>query len=179
MAATVTDVVGFWKDAGPDRWFEKNDDFDSAFRARFPDAHMAAARRELDDWAETPEGALALMVLLDQFPRNCFRGTAHMYATDPLALLFARQAIKVGHDMAVAMDLRMFFYLPFAHSERLDDQEESVRRSEHFGEEDLRYAVGHRDIIARFGRFPHRNPMLGRETTAEERAFLDAGGFAG
>ena len=179
MSVTVADVVGFWKDAGPERWFAQDPDFDAEFRARFLDAHMAAARRELDSWAETPEGTLALMVLLDQFPRNCFRGTAHMYATDPLALFFARQAVADRHDMAVPEDLRMFLYLPFAHSERLADQEESVRLSAPLGEENIRHASRHRDIVARFGRFPHRNPMLGRETTAEERAFLDAGGFAG
>ena len=179
MSAAINDVVGFWKQAGMERWFRGGPDFDAEFRNRFRDAHMAAARRELDAWMETADGALALIVLLDQFPRNCFRGTGHMYATDPLALAFARQAIGAGHDAAVEIELRMFFYLPFAHSERLEDQEESVRLSEPLGAETLGHATGHRDIIARFGRFPHRNPMLGRVTTAEEQAFLDAGGFKG
>ncbi len=179
MVATVEDVVGFWTDAGPDKWFDGGPSFDAAFRDRFLDSHMAAARRELDDWSGTEEGALALMILLDQYPRNCFRGTGHMYATDPLALSFARRAVKAGHDLAVKPELRTFFYLPFAHSERLEDQEESVRLSLPLGEENVGHAARHRDIIARFGRFPHRNPMLGRETTPEEREFLDAGGFAG
>lgn len=173
------DVTRFWREAGPDAWFRKDDAFDADFRARFLDLHYAAARRELDGWVEHPEGVLALMILLDQFPRNAFRGTGHMYATDPLALTFARKAIAAGHDAAVPVDLRMFFYLPFAHSERLEDQDESVRLSEALGAETLKHAIGHRDIIARFGRFPHRNPRLGRETTAEEQAFLDAGGFRG
>jgi uncharacterized protein (DUF924 family) len=179
MVATVEDVVGFWAEAGPDKWFDGGPAFDAAFRDRLLDAHMAAARRELDSWSEASDGGLALMILLDQFPRNCFRGTGHMYATDPLALSFARQAVGARHDMAVAPDLRLFFYLPFAHSERLEDQEESVRRNVPLGEEALGHATRHRDIIARFGRFPHRNPMLGRRTTPEERAFLEAGGFAG
>jgi uncharacterized protein (DUF924 family) len=179
MPITADDVVTFWKNAGPDRWFDGGPDFDAEFRNRFLDAHVAAARRELDAWIETAQGALALMILLDQFPRNAFRGTGHMYATDPLALTFARKAIAAGHDAAVPVDLRMFFYLPFAHSERLEDQDESVRLSEALGAETLKHAIGHRDIIARFGRFPHRNPRLGRETTAEEQAFLDAGGFRG
>jgi len=179
MPIAIDDVVGFWTQAGQERWFGGGPDFDAEFRNRFLDAHMAAARRTLDSWMETADGALALMILLDQFPRNCFRGTGHMYATDPLALALARQAIEAGHDAAVATELRMFFYLPFGHSERLQDQEESVRLSEPLGAEMLQHATGHRDIIARFGRFPHRNPMLGRVTTAEEQAFLDAGGFKG
>lgn len=179
MDVTVADVVGFWKQAGPERWFEKNRDFDTEFRNRFLDAHMAAARRELDSWGETAEGALALMVLLDQFPRNCFRDTGHMYATDALARRFAQAAIEAGHDKAVPLELRVFFYLPLMHSEDLADQEECLRHCEALGEEILRHAADHRDIVARFGRFPHRNPILGRETTAEEHAFLKAGGFAG
>src|SRR5690554_6647976 len=93
-------VVAFWKEAGPDKWFSKDDAFDAEFRWRLHDAHVAAARRELDDWIETPEGALALLILLDQFPRNCFRGTGHAFATDPLALMFAKEAVRRGHHEA-------------------------------------------------------------------------------
>ena len=172
------DVTRFWREAGPDEWFDKDEAFDREFTTRFHAAHMAAARRELDHWLDEAEGALALLILLDQFPRNAFRGTAHMFATDPLALSFARQAVARGHDHAVEPVLRVFFYLPFEHSEALADQDRSVALCEGL-DSYARYARTHRDVIVRFGRFPHRNAVLGRETTAGERAFLDAGGFAG
>ena len=172
-------VVEFWKNAGEAQWFSKNADFDADFRARFMEAHLAAAARKLDAWADEPESALALVILLDQFPRNCFRDTAHMFATDPLARLFARRAIEAGLDERVDETLRLFFYMPLMHSEDIADQERSVALFEKLNPELLKYAVTHRDIVARFGRFPHRNAALGRETTPEEKAFLAAGGFAG
>lgn len=174
----ISDVVGFWKEAGPQKWFAKDDAFDAEFRRRFHDAHVAAARRELDHWMETPEGALALMILLDQFPRNSFRGTAHQFATDPLALMFANQAVERGHHLAFEPELRNFVILPFEHSERMEDQDRYLALAD--GDEELvKWGKVHRDIIVRFGRFPHRNAMLGRETTPEEQAFLDEGGFGG
>ncbi|QKC90372.1 DUF924 family protein [Mesorhizobium sp. NZP2234] len=172
-------VTKFWRDAGEDAWFEKNDAFDAGFRDRFLDLHYAAARRECDDWSEHAEGSLALMILLDQFPRNCFRGTGHMYATDSLAKHFARKAVAAGHDLALDPEVRVFLYLPFEHAENLADQDISVELHTARAEFNLKYALEHRDIIQRFGRFPHRNSLLGRETTAEEKAFLDAGGFSG
>ncbi|AZO54542.1 MULTISPECIES: DUF924 family protein [unclassified Mesorhizobium] len=172
-------VTKFWRDAGEDAWFEKNDAFDADFRGRFLDLHYAAARRECDDWSGHAEGSLALMILLDQFPRNCFRGTGHMFATDPLAKHFARKAVAAGHDVALEPEVRVFLYLPFEHSEDLADQDRSVELHTARAEFNLKYALEHRDIIQRFGRFPHRNRMLGRETTAEEKAFLDDGGFSG
>ncbi len=172
-------VLDFWREAGPQAWFSRNPDFDMRFRERFLDAHMAAARRELDDWLETSGSALALMILLDQFPRNCFRGTAHMFATDALALAFAHTALERGHDRCVEAPLPLFFYLPFEHSEALADQRRAVALCAPLGEPFDRYARIHLDVIERFGRFPHRNPVYGRKTTAEEQAFLDAGGFAG
>ena len=172
-------VTRFWRDAGADAWFEKNDTFDTDFRNRFLDLHYAAARRELDDWADHSESALALMVLLDQFPRNCFRKTGHMFATDPLALHLADRAIALGHDLALDENVRVFLYLPFEHSENMDDQHRSVALCEANCREYLSYAVEHRDIIEKFGRFPHRNPALGRTTTAEEKNYLDGGGFSG
>lgn len=176
----VSDVIAFWKEAGPEKWFAADPAFDAEFARRFEAAHFAAARRELDGWLETPEGALALMILLDQFPRNCFRGTGHMFATDPLARYFADRAIAAGHDLALDEALRAFVYLPFEHSESLEDQERSVALfSANCPESFLPYAIEHRDIITRFGRFPHRNRALGRETTAEEQQYLDDGGFAG
>ncbi|TGT42549.1 DUF924 family protein [Mesorhizobium sp. M8A.F.Ca.ET.165.01.1.1] len=172
-------VTKFWRDAGEDAWFEKNDAFDADFRARFLDLHYAAARRECDDWSGHAEGSLALMILLDQFPRNCFRGTGHMFATDPLAKHFAQKAVAAGHDLALEPEVRVFLYLPFEHSENLADQDRSVELHTARAEFNLKYALEHRDIIQRFGRFPHRNKMLGRETTAEEKAFLDDDGFSG
>jgi len=173
------DVVEFWSNAGPDRWFTKDSAFDSMFHDSFRELHFAAARRELDHWAEHPDGSLALIILLDQFPRNCFRGTAHMFATDSLARHFANKAIEVGHDEKVDPELRVFLYLPFEHSENIADQYRSVELTQKLDESYMPYALEHRDIIQRFGRFPHRNPALGRETTLEEQAFLDSGGFAG
>ncbi|MBB5659533.1 DUF924 family protein [Brevundimonas halotolerans] len=172
------DVIAFWKEAGPGKWFAKDEAFDAAFKDRFLEAHMAGARRELDGWMETAEGALALIILLDQLPRNAFRDTAHQFATDPLALSLARDAVAREYDRAVPPDLRNFILLPFEHSERLEDQD---RYLELAGDNaDLRkWGEIHRDIIVRFGRFPHRNAALGRETTAEEQAFLDEGGFGG
>ena len=176
---SAADVISFWNEAGPEKWFEKNPHFDSSFHARFHDLHFAAARQELTDWLNAPESSFALLLLLDQFPRNCFRGTAHMYATDPLALHYARDAISRGHDVAIDPELRIFFYLPFMHSEELADQELSCELCEPLGERYLPFAVEHRDIVRRFNRFPHRNDILLRKTTADERAFLAEGGFAG
>lgn len=132
----------------------------------------------------TAEGSLALLILLDQIPRNVWRGTAHAYATDPLARAFCERALGAGHDRRTANDLRVFYYLPLEHSERLEDQDRCERLVVDWvaqgGDPDfLKWVRVHRDVVARFGRFPHRNAALGRETTAAERAFLEAGGFAG
>ena len=173
------DVVSFWRAAGPDLWFAKEEGFDRLFRERFLDLHEAAARGDLDRWAETPEGSLALILLLDQFPRNAFRNSPRMYRTDPLARAVARSAVERGHDIRVERALRPFVYLPFGHSESLADQNLSVTMAERMGGIEVGHARRHRDIIRRFGRFPHRNPIVGRETTPEERRYLDEGGFAG
>ena len=177
---TPSDVVAFWKEAGPSKWFAKEDAFDALFHDRFRDAHFAAARRELDDWAETPEGVLALLILLDQFPRNCFRGTGHAFATDPLARMFAVGALDAGFDRAVENDLRRFFYLPLQHAEdmALQDRQLALFQAMERPADD-RWAEHHHAIVERFGRFPHRNRALGRETTAEEKAFLEQDGFRG
>ncbi len=173
------EVVDFWREAGPARWFQKDTAFDLRFSERFMPQHLAAARRELDGWAHSPDGALALLILLDQFPRNAFRGTAHMYATDALARHFAAAMIAAGFDQRIEPALRVFCYLPFEHSECLADQERSVSLHAGLDPSVSRYALDHHRIIARFGRFPHRNPLLGRDTTPAEQDFLDQGGFAG
>lgn len=179
FALQPDDVVAFWLDAGPAQWFSKSAHFDAAFRARFEDAHMAAASRRLDAWLDEPAGAIALMILLDQFPRNAYRDTGHMFATDALALHFAERAIAAGHDLAVDASLRQFFYMPFEHAENLAAQNRAIALMEPLGAEAVRWAVLHRDIIKRFGRFPHRNAALARQTTQAEREFLESGGFVG
>jgi uncharacterized protein (DUF924 family) len=178
--AEPADVLAFWRDAGKDKWFTKDDAFDADIRARFLPTYDAAAAGRLADWEASPEDALALVIVLDQFPRNMFRGSARIYAADPLARAVAERAIARGFDRAVDSDLRSFFYLPFEHSENLADQERCVALYRGTDDaEGLKWAEHHADIIRRFGRFPHRNSLLGRATTPEEQAFLDGGGFAG
>jgi len=177
---TPADVVAFWQAAGTDKWFTKDAAFDAAIRARFLPTYEAAAAGRLSQWEATAAGALALVIVLDQFSRNMFRGSARTFAADPLARSVAGRALARGFDQAVPQDLRTFLYLPFMHSEALADQERCVALYRALGDDDsLKYAEDHADIIRRFGRFPHRNAVLGRATTAEEQAFLDAGGFAG
>ena len=171
--------VAFWREAGPGLWFAKDHAFDARFREQFAAMHAAAARGELASWMETPDGALGLIILLDQYPRNAFRGTPRMYATDALARAYARQAIAQGLDQQVDASMRLFVFRPFGHSEDEADQDRSVRLAAQLGEPSLSHARGHQAIVRRFGRFPHRNPILGRRSTAEERAYLAAGGFAG
>ena len=172
-------VVAFWREAGPGLWFAKDAAFDQRFLKRFLLLHEQAARGALDDWRETADGALALAILLDQFPRNAFRGTSRMYATDERARHIAHAAIAVGHDKTLEPALRVFLYLPFGHSESLADQDRAVALCEALGEPTISHARHHRDIIRRFGRFPHRNPILGRPMTEEEQQYLDNGGFKG
>jgi uncharacterized protein (DUF924 family) len=179
VPAEARAVVAFWREAGPKLWFAKDPAFDRRFRERFLSAYEAAARGELEDWARTPEGALARVLLLDQFPRNSFRGTPRMYATDELGRAAADAAITARQDRAIEPALRLFLYLPFGHSESLADQERSVALARSLDENALKHAEHHRDIIRRFGRFPHRNPILGRAMRPEEQKYLDEGGFKG
>jgi uncharacterized protein (DUF924 family) len=180
VTAHPNDILSFWRSAGPKKWFAKSDAFDEAIRLKFEPVHHAAARGEYDGWAATPETALALLILLDQFPRNLYRGSAHAFATDPKARVVARAAVDAGFDRQVEPELRNFFYLPFEHSEDITDQDYALALCTEAGDENnLKFAVIHRDIIVRFGRFPHRNACLGRMTTAEEQEFLDEGGFSG
>ena len=171
------EIVAFWRAAGRRQWFKGGPAFDAECRTRFEVAHLAASQREFDDWANTAEGALALCLLLDQIPRNIFRHSGHAFATDALALHYAQQAIAAGLDLQIEPELRAFFYLPFEHSEALADQHRSLDLFEALGIEHYRgYAQAHLEVIARFGRFPHRNRALGRINTAEEQTWLDAGG---
>ena len=170
-------IVAFWRDAGPRKWFNGGAAFDRECESTLYDAHFAASLRALDGWMDDPEGALALVLLLDQIPRNIFRGTAHCYATDPLARTFARQAIAAGFDAKTEPDLRMFFYLPFEHSEDLHDQEYSVKLHRTLpGDNPDGWARKHCEVIRKFGRFPHRNDALGRTSTPAELDYLKNGG---
>jgi uncharacterized protein (DUF924 family) len=179
VPGAAADVIAFWREAGPRRWFKKNAAFDADFRDRFLALHERAATGELDAWAQTAEGALALLILLDQFPRNAFRDSARMYATDAQARRIARLALEHQLDLQVPRELRNFMYLPLSHSEHPADHELCVARAGALGKDEQRYALLHQDIIRRFGRFPHRNALLGRASTQEEERFLAEGGFSG
>jgi uncharacterized protein (DUF924 family) len=180
MVATPESVLEFWRAAGEEKWFKKNATFDDDIRTRFLATYEAAAAGKLADWEQTADGALALTIVLDQFPRNMFRNDARTYAADPLARAVASRALDRGFDRDVPNIDRQFFYLPFEHSEMLADQDRCCALFAATGDADkLKWAQAHADIIRRFGRFPHRNAMLGRATTVEEQAFLDGGGFKG
>ena len=173
-------IVDFWREAGPKKWFIKDEAFDEAIRSRFGDVYEQAASGRLDSWAETPTGALAMIILLDQFPRNLFRGSPQAFATDAKALEIAGIALSRGDHETVAEDVNQFLAMPMMHSERLEDQETCLEWMRRIGEKgNVKAAKEHRDIIARFGRFPHRNAILGRDTSDEEAAFLAGGGFSG
>lgn len=179
-AARAADVIAFWREAGPKAWFKKDEAFDAEIRRRYLATHEAAAAGQLSAWEHSAEGALALLILLDQFPRNIFRGQARMFASDSLARAIAAGAIVRGFDAQADKAMRGFFYLPFEHSEDMADQERCVAFYKAIDDADgLKWAELHADIIRRFGRFPHRNAVLGRATTPEEQKFLDEGGFGG
>lgn len=173
---TAREVLDFWRDAGASKWFNGGEAFDAEVRERLEAAHFAAARRELEGWMDEADGALALLLLLDQVPRNIFRGSAHSYATDPLALHYAGRMLEAGQDREVDPELRVFCYMPFEHSEDLLEQERAVALMADLGGTYADYAVQHHEVIERFGRFPHRNHALGRINTADEQTWLDAGG---
>jgi len=180
MMASPTDVLTFWREAGPEKWFKKDTAFDEAIRTRFLQTYEAAAAGKLADWEQTADGALALTLVLDQFSRNMFRNDARTFAADPIARAVAGRALARGFDRDRPITDQQFFYLPFEHSEELADQERCCALFAATGDADLlKWAKLHEDIIRRFGRFPHRNKVLDRVTTPEEQAFLDEGGFAG
>jgi len=174
------DVLAYWRALGPKRWFEKDAAVDAEIREKFHDLHAAAGAGMLHHWEGDASGSLALIIVLDQFPRNMFRGSAAAFATDPLARAVAGRAVARGFDRQFTNPERRFFYLPYMHSEALADQERCCElcRAADDGE-GVKFAELHADIIRRFGRFPHRNAVLGRVTTQEEQAFLARGGFAG
>lgn len=173
--AAIAEILDFWfAEDTAKRWFVRDPSFDDEVRTRLADWFERAAAGGLDDWCETAAGCVALCLLLDQVPRNLFRGQSQAFATDAAALAVARHAVDHGLDLKLTQPQRLFLYLPFEHSESLADQDESVRLIGALDENPTwkDYAIRHRDVIARFGRFPHRNAALGRRNTAEETAFL-------
>lgn len=174
------DIVSYWMEAGETRWFTKDAAFDGALSVRFGEALKQARNGEFDDWAETPEGALGLVLLLDQVSRNIHRGSPLAFAADAKALALAKRAVAAGFHTAMPAPHAMWLIMPFEHSEQIDDQKRCIALFGTLGLNDMvHWAKLHADIIARFGRFPHRNKVLGRTSTPEELAFLAAGGFAG
>ena len=179
-AAEPGEVLAFWENAGRESWFKQDDAFDSEIADRFLALHEQAAEGALDHWSSDAAACLALIIVLDQFSRNLFRNSAHAFAQDAQARKVAAAAVRRGFDSGFDPDMRAFLYLPFEHSEHLADQDRSVALFHSTGDgEFLAYAIVHRDVIRRFGRFPHRNSVLGRHTSPAEQAFLDAGGFSG
>jgi len=179
-AIEPADVLAFWRTAGPDKWFEKDALFDAEIARRFSGLWHAAGEGQLPAWDDTAEGALALVIVFDQFPRNMFRADGRCYATDELARAAADRAIRRGFDRQMPHAERQFFYLPLMHSENFDDQQRCLEIARDYGDAEFtKYAEQHADIIQRFGRFPHRNALLQRPSTPEEQAFLDGGGFSG
>ena len=180
MIASPEAVLVFWREAGPNKWFTKDTVFDEEIRQRFLETYEAATAEKLSGWERTADGALALIVVLDQFPRNMFRGDERTYAADALAREVAERALARAFDRQVPSPEWQFFYLPFEHSEALPDQERCCALFAAAGDAYLlKWAELHADIIRRFGRFPHRNAVLGRATTPDEQAFLDGDGFKG
>jgi uncharacterized protein (DUF924 family) len=185
LAALAREILAFWFGPTPhvarDTWFRKDDAFDREIRERFGAALAAGIAGAFGEWCTTAHGSLARVVLLDQLTRNAFRGTADQFAGDPGALATANDALERGFDRALDAHERSFLYMPFEHSERLDMQDRAVElftalAAETGVDAPLPWAHKHRDIIRRFGRFPHRNAVLGRESTAEELAFLEQPG---
>lgn len=173
-------IVKFWRDAGPEMWFVKSDSFDEAINQNFAPLPEQANSGGLDHWMQNAASALALILVLDQFPRNLHRNSAKAWAHDDKARDYARKAIEEQYDETYEMPLKRFFYLPFMHSEKLEEQQyclDLCQKAE--DQEGVDFAQLHYDIIERFGRFPHRNEVLGRKSSTEELSFLADGGFHG
>lgn len=180
MPTTPQEILDFWlTEVGPKGWYDKSDDLDAAITRRFLPAWQALWESgSASGWGDNPDSALAAIILADQFPRNMFRGDGRSYATDSLARDLAGQAVAAGHDLAIEGPARQFVYMPWMHSEDLADQDRAVAAfAERLPGDNERHARAHRAVIARFGRFPWRNADLGRSTTPEEQAFMEAGGY--
>lgn len=185
MPSRAGEVLDFWfgREGDPEygrfreEWFRKDPAFDARVTAQFADLYEEASAGNLDGWRDDAESCLALVIVLDQFPRNMFRGDGRTHAEDDRALAASRDAVEHALDRELPAFQRMFLYMPFMHSESVEDQRRSVELFDRLAGEEgapdvVSYAVAHRDIVERFGRFPHRNEILGRETTPEEAIFL-------
>jgi uncharacterized protein (DUF924 family) len=174
------EILKFWQNAGPAAWWRKDAEFDARINRRFGDFHQLAAKGEYDDWRDEAQSCLALVIVLDQFSRNLFRGSAKTFAQDQYGLELAQYAVAKGFDDNEPKKIYEFLYMPYMHSEKLEDQEACIELFRSAANKaSLKAAIEHRDIIARFGRFPHRNNVLDRQTSPEEQTFLDGGGFSG
>lgn len=175
----ISEIISFWfKDLEPKQWYEVDPELDAQIKTRFGALQQSAAQGALDHWQQSSEGALALLILLDQFSRNLFRGSSQSFDADPKARDIARAAIANDYDLNCPDQAQQFFYLPFMHSEEIADQDYGVELFEtRARSKDSLHARAHREIIASFGRFPFRNQALGRDTTPAEQTFLDEGGY--
>jgi uncharacterized protein (DUF924 family) len=181
MPLTPGDIVTFWSEIGPEKWYAVDPALDATIRTRYLETWVNAARGDYRDWLSSPRGALGYLILTDQFPRNMFRDESRAFATDRLARSAAMIATQRDWDLMLPEPIRQFFYLPFMHAETVPDQDRGVclilARMPETGRDNLLHARAHREVIRRFGRFPHRNAALGRSTTPEEAAFLEGGGY--
>ncbi|MEI4487276.1 DUF924 family protein [Frigidibacter sp. MR17.14] len=179
--ATADEILDYWQELGPEGWYKGSDEIDAEIRDRFTADWEAAARGDREGWLTDARGALAYLILTDQFPRNIFRGEARAYATDGMARAAADLACARGWDMDWPEPIRQFFYLPYMHAEDPDLQAHCIallsERMPETGAGNVDHARAHAWVIERFGRFPYRNPHLGRDTTEDEQTFLDAGGY--
>ena len=174
------DILSFWRGAGPSLWWKKDASFDSDIADKFGELHSRASIGGLDHWAELPHGALALVIVLDQFSRNMYRNDPRAFAQDERCVQIVKSAMKTGIDRQTPADLSAFFYMPLMHSESLEDQQLCLQEMQRMGaKENIPHAITHLEIIQKFGRFPHRNSVLKRDTTLAERDFLESGGFSG
>lgn len=170
------EILDFWFSPEISKlWFKSTPEFDRLLAERYQGLWSQASRGELDHWSETGEGCVALVIVLDQFPLNMFRGQAKSFSSEEKSIEIARQAIQQGLDTGLSDEYRSFLYMSFMHSENIDDQEQSVSLFSALGRDgNLHFARHHRSIVERFGRFPHRNKILGRESTAEEIEYLNS-----
>jgi len=167
------EVIEFWfKTSSPEQWFVKDPEFDEQIRSRFLDTYERAVNGETKEWRSTPAGRLAEVIVLDQFARNMFRDTPQAFEHDSLALSLAKEAVRVGDDQKLTQQERQFLYMPYMHSESAEDHEEAIALFQSLGGEVEKYEIKHKEIIDRFGRYPHRNKILGRTSTQEEIEFM-------
>ena len=189
---SIDEVMTFWLGDVDDRgisppeaqkkWWTKDPDFDALVRERFGALHQAVVAGEHESWRDSPRGAAAMVIVLDQFSRNMYRDDPRMYANDIRAMEVAAEAIERGHDSEIGLHARFFLYMPFMHCEQVEAQKRCIGLMEMMAKLDecfadnVKYAIAHHDIVARFGRFPHRNDILERESTHEEKEFLEQPG---